>query len=57
LFFFSQRKKGRDSFAPADIRYPTDWNLLNEAREKTEKIIDFLHKECTQGGRKPRTYR
>jgi hypothetical protein len=26
--------------APADIKYPTDLSLLNEAREKTEKIID-----------------
>lgn len=26
--------------APADIAYPTDIGLLNEAREKTEKIID-----------------
>lgn len=24
---------------PADIRYPTDLSLLNEAREKTEAII------------------
>lgn len=31
--------------APADIRYPTDLSLLNEAREKTEKTIDTgLHK-------------
>lgn len=29
--------------APADIRYPTDLSLLNEAREKTEKIIDTLY--------------
>jgi len=43
--------------APADIRYPTDLSLLNEAREKTEKIIDILHKNCAQGSRKPRTYR
>ncbi len=26
--------------APADIRYPTDLGLLNDAREKTEQIID-----------------
>jgi len=25
--------------APADIRYPTDLSLLNEAREKLEAII------------------
>jgi len=29
--------------APADIAYPTDINLLNEAREKLEKMIDGLH--------------
>lgn len=28
--------------APADIRYPTDLSLLNEAREKLDKIIDTL---------------
>ena len=25
---------------PTDIRYPTDLSLLNEAREKTEHVID-----------------
>ena len=30
--------------APADIRYPTDLSLLNEARMKLEEIIDTLHK-------------
>lgn len=29
--------------APADVAYPTDLNLLNEAREKLEEIIDTLH--------------
>ena len=29
--------------APADIKYPTDLGLLNQAREHTEKIIDALH--------------
>jgi len=44
--------------APSDIRYPTDVSLLNEAREKTEEMIDFLHKESDQTSkRKPRTYR
>jgi hypothetical protein len=28
--------------APADIRYPTDVSLLNEAREKTEELIDQI---------------
>ena len=40
---------------PQDIRYPTDLSLLNEAREKTEQIIDRLHE--SKGGKKPRTYR
>ncbi len=38
------------------IRYPTDLNLLNEAREFSEKIIDFLYLETTLD-KKPRTYR
>jgi len=41
---------------PADITYPTDVNLLNEARQKLEDIIDTLH-EHTQATKKPRTYR
>ena len=32
------------SCAPADISYPTDLGLLNEARKHTEKIIDILYK-------------
>jgi ADP-glucose pyrophosphorylase len=31
---------------PADISYPTDSKLLNEACEKSEKIIDVLHVQC-----------
>jgi hypothetical protein len=42
--------------APAYISYPTDVNLLNEAREKTEGIIDTLHAQ-TGNKHKPRTYR
>ncbi len=42
---------------PADIKYPTDLNLLNEAREKTEEIIDRLHSCSTSPEKKPRTYR
>ena len=42
--------------APANIAYPTDVNLLNEAREKLEGIIDTLH-PYTQDKTKPRTYR
>ena len=41
--------------APSDVKYPTDLNLLNEGREKLEKIIDVLcDKEAID---KPRTYR
>ena len=29
--------------APADISYPTDLELLNQAREVTEEIIDSLY--------------
>jgi hypothetical protein len=43
--------------APADITYPTDLKLLNEAREKTERIIDDLHAAMPVKGVKPRTYR
>jgi transposase, IS5 family len=42
---------------PADISYPTDLNLLNEAREKTEAIIDEMHKPRKGIHIKPRTYR
>lgn len=42
---------------PADIAYPTDLNLLNTAREKTEAIIDTLHKPLIGKKDKPRTYR
>ena len=41
---------------PADITYPTDVGLLNEAREKLEDIIDLLHPQMGEK-RKPRTYR
>jgi IS5 family transposase len=40
--------------SPQDIAYPTDLNLLNEARQITERLIDFLH---VSGHKKPRTYR
>ncbi|TRM11407.1 IS5 family transposase [Lentibacillus cibarius] len=43
--------------APSDIAYPTDINLLNEAREKLEGIIDTLHAPLAGKQRKPRTYR
>ncbi len=43
--------------APADVAYPTDLNLLNEAREKLEGIIDALHAPVVGLEKKPRTYR
>lgn len=43
--------------APADISYPTDLKLLNEAREKLEAIIDVLHEPFVGEAKKPRTYR
>ena len=42
---------------PADMAYPTDLNLLNDAREKTEAIIDTMHAPFIGKQRKPRTYR
>ena len=41
--------------APSNIRYPQDVSLLNEAREKAEKLLDILHSPAD--GKKPRTYR
>ena len=43
--------------APADIRYPTDVSLLNEAREQTEELIDELHAPLLGKQPRPRTYR
>jgi len=42
--------------APADIKYPTDIDLLNSAREQSERLIDELY-QPTLGKIKPRTYR
>ena len=45
---------------PADIRHPTDISILNEAREKSERIIDVLWEERSTScpfRKKPRTYR
>ena len=42
---------------PADISYPTDVKLLNEAREKTEEMIDVMHRPFMGERAKPRTYR
>ncbi|MEO1390534.1 MAG: IS5 family transposase [Cyanobacteria bacterium J06634_6] len=44
--------------APADIRYPTDLGLLNEARRGSEALIDSLYSQVSsQLTKKPRTYR
>ena len=43
--------------APADISYPTDANLLAEAVEKTDTIIDELHEPYKGQRQRPRTYR
>jgi len=42
--------------SPSNIKYPQDFELLNTAREKLEKIIDRMHKE-SHPFQKPRTYR
>lgn len=41
---------------PQNIGYPTDLNLLNDAREKSEQLIDYLFCEFLHE-KKPRTYR
>ena len=41
---------------PQDISYPTDLDLLNDAREKSQELIDSLFKPDIHN-RKPRTYR
>ncbi len=44
--------------APADIKYPTDLGILNQARIETEKIIDNLYKPLrVKLRKKPRTSR
>ena len=42
---------------PADIPFPTDLKILNTAREKSEEIIDVLHRPFRGKQKKPRTYR
>jgi hypothetical protein len=42
--------------SPSNIRYPQDYSLLNEAREKLDEIIDDFHKKYSPW-KKPRTYR
>jgi transposase, IS5 family len=41
---------------PQDIAYPTDLNLLNDAREKSEELIDLVYDPALHH-KKPRTYR
>jgi IS5 family transposase len=44
--------------APADIRYPTDLDLLHQARASSERILDRLYQTmATPPATKPRTYR
>lgn len=43
---------------PADIRYPTDTGLLNQARELVEQMVDILYDSVREKlPQKPRTYR
>ena len=44
------------SCSPSNIRYPQDFSLLNEAREKLDGMIDKLHAMADEP-RRPRTYR
>jgi hypothetical protein len=41
---------------PQDIAYPTDLDLLSDAREKSELLIDSIYERQLHGD-KPRTYR
>ena len=41
---------------PQDVSYPTDVDVLNDAREKSEELIDRLYYPIS-GKSKPRTYR
>jgi len=43
--------------APADIAYPTDSSLLADAIEKSDEMIDQLHKPHIGERPRPRTYR
>ena len=43
--------------APADIIFPTDLKVLNDARVKSEAIIDDLHEPLKGTEKKPRTWR
>ncbi len=41
---------------PQDIAYPTDLGLLNDAREKSEELLDFVFEQSSLSV-KPRNYR
>jgi hypothetical protein len=41
---------------PQDIAYPTDLNILNDARKKSEELLDFVYKYSSMPT-KPRNYR
>ncbi len=43
--------------SPSSIRYPQDFSLLDEAREKLDLMIDGLHASLDGGAHRPRTYR
>jgi hypothetical protein len=43
--------------APADITFPTDLKILNDARVKSEAIIDDLHAPLKGTEKKPRSWR
>ena len=43
--------------SPDELRPPHDTTLLEEARAKTDKLIDALHAQFPEEGRHPRTYR
>lgn len=43
--------------APQDITFPTDLKVLNDARKKSEQLIDKLYSPALHGVDKPRSYR
>jgi hypothetical protein len=55
-----QENKGKVIFdataCPQDMAYPTDLDLLSDAREKSEQLIDLLYDRSLHR-KKPRTYR
>jgi hypothetical protein len=56
----SHSHKGKIIFdatcCPQDIAYPTDLDLLSDAREKAEELVDIVYRNSNYG-EKPRTYR